>query len=277
MFVLAFILMLPVIFKGLRRFTRLVHKSLIRHDPFGELEEQRRKMLQNRKIFKDSKAKIKALKNNMEAESLKAEKEAKDFQSHLVSLQNQAQKLRSEMERIVSEKGNKGKDTDEYVELHSALARKLSESQRVTHQLEQSNWVNDWVSPGMRLPVFDVEPLVEFADAPGRLLFTAELLVGFAAPSTMPVPAGQLDLDGIVEWLNAVDPADRARLLRRLGDIALFVALSMAIFAILFGTRHIDATEHQDGDRPRHGSSHLSQRRRRRRPSHPHRCDAPAR
>lgn len=31
------------------------------------------------------------------------------------------------------------------------------------------------------------------------------------------------------------------------GDIALFVAISMAIFAILFGTRHIDATEHQDG------------------------------
>jgi len=32
-----------------------------------------------------------------------------------------------------------------------------------------------------------------------------------------------------------------------LGDIALFVALSMAAFAVLFGTRHIDATEHQDG------------------------------
>ena len=31
------------------------------------------------------------------------------------------------------------------------------------------------------------------------------------------------------------------------GDISLFVALSMAIFAVLFGTRHIDATEHQDG------------------------------
>jgi Na+/proline symporter/signal transduction histidine kinase/CheY-like chemotaxis protein len=31
------------------------------------------------------------------------------------------------------------------------------------------------------------------------------------------------------------------------GDIALFVALSMAAFAVLFGTRHIDATEHQDG------------------------------
>jgi Na+/proline symporter/signal transduction histidine kinase/CheY-like chemotaxis protein len=32
-----------------------------------------------------------------------------------------------------------------------------------------------------------------------------------------------------------------------LGDIALYVAVSMAIFAVLFGTRHIDATEHQDG------------------------------
>ena len=32
-----------------------------------------------------------------------------------------------------------------------------------------------------------------------------------------------------------------------LGDMALFVAMSMAVFAVLFGTRHIDATEHQDG------------------------------
>src|SRR5579872_1204899 len=31
-----------------------------------------------------------------------------------------------------------------------------------------------------------------------------------------------------------------------LGDISLFVALLMAAFAVLFGTRHIDATEHQD-------------------------------
>src|SRR5437667_1001231 len=32
-----------------------------------------------------------------------------------------------------------------------------------------------------------------------------------------------------------------------LGDISLLVALTMATFAVLFGTRHIDATEHQDG------------------------------
>src|SRR6266545_4951155 len=32
-----------------------------------------------------------------------------------------------------------------------------------------------------------------------------------------------------------------------LADISLFVAISMATFAVLFGTRHIAATEHQDG------------------------------
>ncbi|MEA2929172.1 MAG: hypothetical protein QOG38_1600 [Hyphomicrobiales bacterium] len=32
-----------------------------------------------------------------------------------------------------------------------------------------------------------------------------------------------------------------------IGDLALFVALSMAAFAVLFGTRHTDATEHQAG------------------------------
>ncbi len=32
-----------------------------------------------------------------------------------------------------------------------------------------------------------------------------------------------------------------------IGDIALLVAIAMALFAILFGTRHSDATEHQEG------------------------------
>ena len=30
-------------------------------------------------------------------------------------------------------------------------------------------------------------------------------------------------------------------------DIAFFVTVAMAAFAMLFGTRHIDTTEHQDG------------------------------
>lgn len=137
-FLIFFVLMLPIIFKGLRRATRTIHKSLIRHDPFGELEDQKIKMLRNRKIFVDSKAKIKALKNTMEAEAFKSEKEAKDFQDQVIALQKQAQKIKADMEAIIAEKGNAGKDTDEYVELHSSLAKKLSQSQRISHQLEQS-------------------------------------------------------------------------------------------------------------------------------------------
>jgi len=43
----------------------------------------------------------------------------------------------------------------------------------------------------------------------------------------------------IVVGADAVSPV--------FSDIALLVTLSMALFAILFGTRHIDATEHQEG------------------------------
>ncbi|MGB6323989.1 MAG: hybrid sensor histidine kinase/response regulator, partial [Xanthobacteraceae bacterium] len=45
--------------------------------------------------------------------------------------------------------------------------------------------------------------------------------------------------------LTEVSPGGAAPPL--LGDVALFVALAMATFAVLFGTRHTDATEHQDG------------------------------
>ena len=50
-FLIFFVLMLPVIFKGLRRLTRGIHKSLIKHDPFGELEDQKQKMLRESQGF----------------------------------------------------------------------------------------------------------------------------------------------------------------------------------------------------------------------------------
>ncbi len=95
---------------------------------------------------------------------------------------------------------------------------------RSADELASSQWVDDWVGPGSRLPVFDVDPLLEFADAPGRLLFAAQLLVGFATPVAFPIPVDRLDLDELVAWLDAVEPADQIVLLRRLGDLALFQA-----------------------------------------------------
>jgi len=95
---------------------------------------------------------------------------------------------------------------------------------RSADELSSSQWVDDWVGPGSRLPVFDVEPLLEFADAPGRLLFAAQLLVGFAGPPTFPIPVDRLDLDELADWLTAVEPDDEIILLRQLGDLALFQA-----------------------------------------------------
>src|SRR5689334_17016192 len=69
-----------------------------------------------------------------------------------------------------------------------------------------------------------------------------------AIVGTIPYIALQLkavssSLETILAHVAAGDAASRPLF----GDIALFLGLSMAAFAVLFGTRHIDATEHQDG------------------------------
>lgn len=93
---------------------------------------------------------------------------------------------------------------------------------RAAAELLEATYVNDWSGPRMRLPVFDVAPLQEFAQDPGRILFVAHLLASFAAPTPPPGPVDALDLDGLVDWLAVAVPADRPALLRHLGDLALF-------------------------------------------------------
>jgi Na+/proline symporter/signal transduction histidine kinase len=68
-------------------------------------------------------------------------------------------------------------------------------------------------------------------------------IVGTVPYIALQLKAVSFSLETIIA--QAMPAADAARPL--LGDMALYVALSMAVFAVLFGTRHIDATEHQDG------------------------------
>ncbi|MBO9563411.1 MAG: hypothetical protein J7621_11580 [Niastella sp.] len=136
--VIAFFIMLPVIVKAMKKLSRSTHKMLIRHDPFGELEEQKEKMVQNRVQFKEAKAKIKAIKNNMEAESIKAEKEAKDYQDKVVGLQSKAATTKQKMHELEQKKGEVAKELDEYVDLQTNMMKTLSEAQRVSHMLNQS-------------------------------------------------------------------------------------------------------------------------------------------
>jgi hypothetical protein len=135
--VLCFI-MWPVIMKSLRMLTRSIYEALIQFNPFSELEDQKQKMISNRDIFKSQKAKLKALKSEMEVQASNSEKEAKTFQDNLLSLKQKAERLKTGMQQMEVEKGAAAKDTDEYVNLQSELAKRLSESQRISQQYEQS-------------------------------------------------------------------------------------------------------------------------------------------
>lgn len=136
--VIAFFILLPVIIKALKRLARTLHKMLIKYDPFGELEEQKEKMINNRVQFKDAKAKIKAIKSNMESESIKAEKEAKEYQEKVLVLQSKAEATKNKMQEMEGRMGAAAKDSDEYVDLQTNIMKTLSEAQRVSHMLNQS-------------------------------------------------------------------------------------------------------------------------------------------
>ncbi|HSV21482.1 MAG TPA: NahK/ErcS family hybrid sensor histidine kinase/response regulator [Xanthobacteraceae bacterium] len=68
-------------------------------------------------------------------------------------------------------------------------------------------------------------------------------IIGMIPYIALQLKAVSSSLDTIVAplatWAGPVQPM--------LGDPPLFVAMSLAAFAVLFGTRHIDATEHQHG------------------------------
>jgi hypothetical protein len=136
--VIGFFILLPAIVKGLKRLSRFLQKLLIKYDPFGELEEQKEKMVQNRVQFKEAKAKIKAIKSNMESESIKAEKESKDYQDKVLALQGKAESTKGKMTALEQSLGNAAKDSDEYVELQTGIMKTLSEAQRVGQLMNQS-------------------------------------------------------------------------------------------------------------------------------------------
>ncbi|MAY40967.1 NahK/ErcS family hybrid sensor histidine kinase/response regulator [Neptuniibacter sp. UBA847] len=78
----------------------------------------------------------------------------------------------------------------------------------------------------------------------GKSQALAVLVTVIAVAGTMPYIAMQLKAVAIS--YNALTPGTED-VISKGSDTALFVAIVMAIFAILFGTRHIDATEHHEG------------------------------
>src|SRR5262249_39118834 len=68
-------------------------------------------------------------------------------------------------------------------------------------------------------------------------------IIGTVSSIALPLQAGW----GLLGTVLADIESSTGRYQPEFGDLAFFVALAMAAFAVLFGTRQIDATEHQDG------------------------------
>ncbi len=82
----------------------------------------------------------------------------------------------------------------------------------------------------------------------GKNQAVAATVAVIAVVATLPYIALQLKaVSSSVSALISYDTGQPLGQMPVIGDLALFVALTMATFAVLFGTRHIDATEHQEG------------------------------
>lgn len=77
----------------------------------------------------------------------------------------------------------------------------------------------------------------------------AAIVTVIAVAGTLPYIALQLKAvaESVTTVIGPVSSSSGQMLVTPLGDLAFVIAVAMAIFAILFGTRHIDATEHQEG------------------------------
>jgi Na+/proline symporter len=82
----------------------------------------------------------------------------------------------------------------------------------------------------------------------GKRQAVAATVASIAIIGSIPYIALQLKaVSSSLEVILAHTTVGGRPLVPPLGDLALFVALAMAAFTMLFGTRHVDATEHQDG------------------------------
>ena len=105
---------------------------------------------------------------------------------------------------------------------------------RTREQLDKATYVNEWIGPRRRVPVFGVDVLRQLLADPWRRFFFVELLGSYThvvSGSTWTATRrgwrrrrfSELDPLQLVGLLDAVPPAERPGVLRRLGDLALFL------------------------------------------------------
>jgi hypothetical protein len=106
---------------------------------------------------------------------------------------------------------------------------------RVANELEEATFAEEWLGPGRTVPVFDVGSLREFLARPAHRTFLVDLLTSYTRVASGSVwqrtPRGwrrrrysDLDPLRLAQLLEVVPEAQRPGVLRRLGDLALFLS-----------------------------------------------------
>lgn len=105
---------------------------------------------------------------------------------------------------------------------------------RAAADLARTGFVQEWVAPGRRVPMFQVEELRDFARNSVHRLFLAELLASYthvASGSFLVQTArgwrrrrfSELDPMRFIELIEVAPERERPTLYRRLGDLSLFL------------------------------------------------------
>lgn len=105
---------------------------------------------------------------------------------------------------------------------------------RVVRDLAQASFVEEWVGPRQRVPVFDTVSLRDFGADPLRRFFLAQLLASYtnvASGSTFVRTTrgwrrrrfSELDPIRLIELAELVPQPERPSVYRRLGDLSLFL------------------------------------------------------
>jgi hypothetical protein len=128
---------------------------------------------------------------------------------------------------------------------------------RVVRDLAQASFVEEWVGPRQRVPVFDTGSLRDFGADPLRRFFLAQLLASYtrvASGSTLVKTSrgwrrrrfSELDPIRLVELAEMVPESERPAVYRRLGDLSLFLT---GIFPDYAGERLVAERERRQLER----------------------------
>ena len=128
---------------------------------------------------------------------------------------------------------------------------------RVVRDLGQASFVEEWVGPRQRVPVFDTGSLRDFGADPMRRFFLAQLLASYtrvASGSTLVKTSrgwrrrrfSELDPIRLIELADMVPESERPAVYRRLGDLSLFLT---GIFPDYAGERLVAERERRQLER----------------------------